>query len=186
MADWFTIAEARAVKPLEKVIYTDALIVAARALAQSAIEDACGVAFTPTAFTGQVVYANGGADIFLRPRLLTVTTVTQAGTAVTLTDVEVGPDGVAYRPNGWPAGRLVVAGTYGYAAPPERVKRAAIQLAKRYLVDTPINDRTTSLTTVDGNTERFVTAGLGTTLFDVPEVNAVVQLYGVRPGLAVA
>ncbi|MDP2712100.1 MAG: hypothetical protein Q8O56_12865 [Solirubrobacteraceae bacterium] len=192
-AKWFTVEDARAVSPLGNATkYPSEMIEAAREVAQSSIEDACGVSFTPSPFTVRVV-SHGAPSIWVTSRLLTVESATRGdGEEIDLTGLEPGDYGTAHLPRGWPTGLLTFTGMHGYPVPPERVKRAAILLTKRMLVDSPINDRTTSLTTVDGNTERFVTAGVTRlnhgreALFDVPEVNACVAVYGVRDGLAIA
>lgn len=186
-APYFTVAEARALKPLNNVtLYPDAAITAARDVAQTALEEACAVAFTPSAFTDTVV-SPGTTKLLLRPRLRSVDWVeTLDGTPIDPTWAYTTVEGIAYMATGWPAGPLVVSGEHGYDAPPPRVARAALLLTKRFLVDSPISDRATSHQSPDGATEFYVTAGRGGAFFDVPEANAVVELYGIRSGLLVA
>ncbi len=97
-------------------------------------------------------------------------------------------DGRVYREGGWTAGRrnVVITGTRGYPYPPPRVGRAALLLAKRFLVDSPHSDRATSITTEDGTTQFLVTAGVRQAVTDVPEANAVIEEYGLRGAFAVA
>jgi hypothetical protein len=72
---------------------------------------------------------------------------------------------------------------HGHPVTPERVKRAAIRLAKRWLVEGPVDDRATTFSNDDG-TYSLVTPGRRGEFFDLPEVNAVVQQYGLTVGVA--
>lgn len=185
----FSIAQARAVKPLNNTdTYTAAAITEARTLAEMALEDACGVAFVPR-YARRSFDGSGSGDLLLPPLARTVTVGSIDGTALTsseLADLEIYDSGVLYNPLGWTAGRRNVSLTYthGYPSPPPRVGRACLLLAKRFLVDSPIHDRATSVTTDDGTTSFFVTAGVRDAVFDVPEANAVVEEYGMRFGVA--
>lgn len=183
----FTLVAARKLKPLDNVtLYLDADITAAGEMASEALENACGVTFTPRAFT-ETFDGTGRSELFLKTTLpLTVTSVTLNGVAVSPT---LYPDGTLYLASGWSATsrrNIVVTGTAGHATCPARVARAALLLAKRWLVDSPVNDRTTVFTNYEGATERFVTAGVGSALFDIPEANAVVAAYSLQAGLMVA
>jgi hypothetical protein len=188
MPSYFTIAEARAMPPLGNATkYPDADITAARDTAESALEDACGIAFVPRAFTLTIpARAYTTSTILLPPRTTAITSATDAGVAIDVSLAEFDPSGSVYLPAGWTARRISVTGTAGYAAPPLRVKRAALLLTKRLLVDTPVNDRATQITNPGGVSESYVTAGrlLGkqVQMFDVPEINVVVRLYGMRHG----
>lgn len=189
----FTIAEARALKPLDSTTtYPTASIVAARTIAETALEDACHVPFVPTYFR-TTVEGNWRGDVLLPiVRPLTITSVAVDGIAVTLSDVTLYEDGRLYYAAGWPMGagvtrrNIAVQGTYGYPYPPPRVSRAALLLAKRFLVDSPVSDRATTLTTEDGTTSLLVTAGVRQAVFDIPEANAIVDHYGMQDAFAVA
>lgn len=193
MADWFTIADARALPgPNGGVLanaakYPDAAIVAARATAQDAIEHAANVHFTRTVFV-ETIDGNGRCEVRLRAvRPLELTTVVVDG--LTVADAVLYPDGRVYRAAGWPATtrrNIVVTGVAGYDSCPPRVAHAALLLTKRWLVDTHVSDRATTVTGQDGSSQYFVTAGVKGALFDVPEVNAVIEDYGVRRGRMVA
>jgi hypothetical protein len=182
----FTEAEARAVKPLDDTNkYTDAEIIAGRTLAEAALEDACGLSFVPRYFREKVDGLGVGDVLLTKPRPLTITAATVDGTALSadqLADLELYRDGRVYNPSGWAEGRrnVVLTGTAGFQFPPPRVGRACLLLAKRFLVDSPLNDRTTVFNHGDGSSEFFVTAGVRDAVFDVPEANAIVQDYGVR------
>jgi hypothetical protein len=71
---------------------------------------------------------------------------------------------------------VIVGYEHGFDFPPARISRAAILLAKRWLVEGPIDDRATSLITEDG-TFALTTPGLRGALFDLPEVNAAIEEY---------
>lgn len=180
----FSLTEARNVKPLDNTsTYTTAKLIAGRTLAEAALEDACGLSFVPRYFREKVDGLGVGDVLLTRPRPLTITAATVDGTAVSdLTTLELYRDGRVYNPNGWAEGRrnVVLTGTAGYQFPPPRVGRACLLLAKRFLVDSPLNDRTTVFNHGDGSSEFFVTAGVRDAVFDVPEANAIVQDYGVR------
>ncbi len=183
----FTIEQARRLKPLnDTTAYPTARLVEARTLAESALEDACEVAFVPTYFR-VTLDGRGRTDIMLPlSRPLTITSATVDGAAVTVDELGLYDVGRIYNPNGWAAGRrnVVITGTHGYPFAPPRVGRAALLLAKRFLVDSPVSDRTTSITTEDGTT-RFITAGERQAVFDVPECNQIVIEYGISDAYAV-
>lgn len=184
----FTVADARNIKPLDDTTtYPTSTIVAARVLAEMALEDECEIPFAPTYFNA-ILDGNGQTDLMLPlARPLTVTAATIGGTALTPSDLGLYPDGRVYYSARWLFGRrnVEITGTYGYATPPARVSRACLLLAKRFLVDSPISDRATSLITEDGATQFLVTAGVRQAVFDIPECNAVVARYGLRDAYAV-
>lgn len=180
----FTLADARALRPLDNTTnYPAANVIAARTLAEMALEDACGVAFVPR--YARETRTGKGCDLMPKnPRPLSLTSVTVNGSTVAdaVIDDENGAAAATfYRPGGWGSGRrnVTVKYTHGYPFPPPRVGRACLLLAKRFLVDSPISDRVTTMTSSDGGTQFFVTAGVRDAVFDIPEANAVVQEYGV-------
>jgi hypothetical protein len=172
----FTIAEARAFgQPLSDAAkYSSAQIAAVRTLAEQALEDACGVAFVPR-HAHELVSATGNGLVFKWPRVLAVLTVN--GVAPTGT-VDIYPSGVVTSSTGWPSGRLAVAYDHGYERPPERVKRAAILLAKRYIVNGPIDDRASKLDLGDQGSIALFNPMMRDSVFDVPEAEACVRAYG--------
>jgi hypothetical protein len=183
MADWFTNAELSAILD-GNVAYTSDQLEDARADAQADIEDACGVTFTPQAFT-EVIDGNGTAYLHLDAvPLLTVSAVTLDGADVLASATLDIDGGYLYRAAGWPFGarNVTVTGTAGYVAPPRPIVKAGRMLAKRYLTSTKISDRATSVSNADGVTEYLVVAGRGGAEFDVPYVNTVVRRYALGPG----
>ena len=184
----FTIAQARALPPLNSTqTYSTQQIVDARTMAENAIEDACGVALVPRYFSHSTYSASTRPSLLLKPRLRSLRSVTADGVAVSIATAVTTPEGSAeLTDTSWPAGNLAITGEHGYDACPPRVARAALLLAKRFLVASPVSDRSMAHTNDDGSTDIFVTAGRGGAPTDVPEANAVIALYGVRAGLCVA
>lgn len=191
----FAISEARALTALTNTTtYPASALILARTLAESALEDACGLPFVPRYFRGRYD-GTGDVDLLLPPRPLSITSVVvgattaSAGTTLTaneLTDLRLYDDGRLYNSAGWTEGRqnVQVKGTRGYRYPPPRVGRAALMLAKRWLVDTSVSDRATAIANAEtGTTQFFVTAGIREMVFDVPEANVIVQRYGVEHGV---
>lgn len=184
----FTIAQARAVKPLDNATaYPLAAITEARVMVETALEDACGVAFVPR-YKRLTVSGDGSGLLMLPPRTTAIRSVTRAGVAFTsleLADILLQPSGLAYYPSGWTAGNgnLVVGVEHGYPYPPPRVTQAALTLAKNWLVRGPIDDRSTSFSTEDG-TFLLSTPGMRGATFGVPEVDATVSAYSLNVAVA--
>jgi hypothetical protein len=145
---YFTVAEARTLKPLDNATtYPDANIDATRLIAEQALEDACGVAFVPRTQTETL--SGNGTNYLLpsRPRAQTVTAVTVAGTVYAgtdLTNLTVDEGGRIYNPLIWTQGtqgNITITYTHGYTSIPLRVKRAAMYLTRRWLVDGPFDEQ---------------------------------------------
>jgi hypothetical protein len=189
--EYFTVSDARALRALrltESPLYSDLDIAAARVAAETALEDACAVAFVPRYFS-QTSYSARRQPLLAIPRvarLRSIRSATADGVPVDVSSAVLLGDGTVYLATNWPAGSLVVRGEHGYDSAPPRVARAALKLAKSYLVDSAISDRTMRHTNQHGETEIFVTEGRGGAEFSLPECNAVVDRYGVRSGFLVA
>jgi hypothetical protein len=191
----FTVAEARKVKPLDNTTtYPTADIESARTLVETALEDACGVAFVPR-YRRDVLNGTGrGCVVLSRQRLRAVRAATIDGFAVTLSSVKIASSNSLMFSTLWSDSVEDVRWTRGYAnvivgyehghdyAPP-RVSQAALLLAKNWLIKGPLDDRTTSLSTEDG-TFTLATPGLRGSRFGIPEVDAVVDQYSIRSNVA--
>jgi hypothetical protein len=182
----FSIPEAKATKPLDQAAYTTDLIVAARTEAERQLEDACGVAFVPR-YIRETVDGTGGYDLMLaRRRLRTVRTGTVDGTALTvseLADLEYAGTGRLRSPNVWAYGsEISVAYEHGYDYPPAGAGRAALRLAKHFLIDSPVDDRALRMD-MEGGSYVMATPGLRGARFGIPEVDAFVDSF---PSWAVA
>lgn len=182
----FTIAQARAVPPLNSTAkYPTDQIIGARTMVETALEDACGVAFVPR-YTRTVLSGNGRSTILLPPKLRTVRSVKLDGVAATDTaTIRVLPTGEAYYPAWWTPGyaNYEVAYEHGYDFPPPRVSQAALLWAKSFLVKGPVDDRMTSMSTEDG-TYLLSTPGLRGSHTGIPEVDAVIQQYSLSVAVA--
>lgn len=151
--------------------FTKDELVTVRLVVETALEDACSVAFVPRLAVETV---RGDGSYFLplkRTHVRRVRTVNGEPTTVTA-DVA----GIAL--GDWRRGRsYTLAYEHGHDYPPPRVSRAGLLLAKRWLVDGPVDDRATSITSESGTTTLLITPGMRGHLFDLPEVNAVVAAY---------
>jgi hypothetical protein len=184
---YFTIAEAKALTELASK--SAAEIAAGRTLAEQAFEHATGYTFVPR-YTRQTLSAVHGTVLRLPKRPLrsirAISETTSIGgtpTTLTTTDYAATEDGI-YRPATWTPGpnNVVVGYEYGADEPPERVKRAVLLLAKTWLTTGPIDDRATGIPT-EGGTIPLLTPGIRGSTFGIPEVDAVVEQYGIRQGI---
>jgi hypothetical protein len=187
----FSIADARALKPLDSAVsYPTSQIVSTRLLAEQALEDACGVAFVPR-YTYETVDGTGNWQLVTRwPKVTTIrsATVRSYGTVTTLAASDIALltyGGASTGGYGWPCGvgNVTVGYEHGYSAPPERVRRACLLLARNWLVTGPIDDRASTFSSADGGTFAMVTPGRGGSIFGIPEVDVVVQQYGMTVGM---
>lgn len=182
-----TLAALRRADPLgDADEYPDEDLEDARAAAESALEDAAGVAFVPRHGYARLD-GTGRCELLLPdPGVLRVRAVTVDGEALdqdALDALEVyGDEGIVYRADGWSQGRrnVVVQYEHGYRPVPGRVPEAVRQLVRHVLVDSPVDDRATSVTNEDGTVQVFVQPGVRGAIFAIPEANAVVRQYGVR------
>jgi hypothetical protein len=184
---YFTVAEARAFSTeLANVTkYPDAAIETTRVTVEQELERRCGVAFVPRAET-EVIDANGATDILLRwPRPLTVTSATLDDTALTVGDVTLYRDGRAYLENRWTSGRgnLTIAYTHGYETIPGAAKLAALTWTKSLLVKGPLDARTTSYTTDDGQ-YTLATPGMRGSQTGIPIVDEFINSYNLHVAVA--
>lgn len=184
----FTIAQARTLKPLQSTTdYPTAAIVEARTMVETALEDACGVAFVPR-YRREVIAGSGSATMMLAPKLRAIRSVTVDGAAMsvgTFTGIRVLPSGLAYNPAGWTWGvaNLDVAYEHGHDFPPPRVSQAALLWAKDLLVKGPISERSTSMVSEDG-TFSLATPGMRGSWTGLPEVDATINMYSLAVGVA--
>lgn len=184
----FTIAQARALKPLDNAVaYPIASLIEARTMVETALEEACGVAFVPR-YAREFVSGSGGSMLLLRPKVRAIRSIAVNGVALSqslLDTIRVLPTGEAYYPTGWNAGiaNLEVAYEHGHNYPPPRVTQAALTWAKNFLVKGPIDDRTTSLTSEDG-TYVLATPGMRGSWTGIPEVDATIAQYSLAVGVA--
>jgi len=181
----FTIAQARSLNPLsDPTKYPTQAIIDARTLVETALEDACGVAFVPR-YRRELVSGTGGTELVLSsPRVTALRSTTLDGATVTDTVVPSAP-GVIYTAGGWTRGfgNYSIAYEHGWPFPPPRVSQAALLWAKSVLVKGPIDDRTTSFSTEDG-TFSLATPGIRGSVTGIPEVDATIAQYNLTCAVA--
>lgn len=188
MPEYFTLAELRALPDMDDVArYTDARVESSAAFVVAVIERVTGTSFISRTVTNEV-HDGGVYGIVLRkPHVLSVTSATIDGVAVTET-LSV-RSGVVQRyatgattPTAWTAGQRNVKVTYsaGYSSTvPADLKEAALTATRHHLITTDgksgTSDRATSITNEYGNIQLSV-AGENRP-FGLPEVDAVVMGY---------
>lgn len=191
----FTIAEARALKPLDQTsVYSTAAIVAMRNTVEQALEDECGVAFVPR-YTLETVSGTGTSMLPLRwPKIRAIrsASITTAGTATALTASELalltlggwgGIDGYTWTAG---TGNVTVGYEHGFDRPPEEIKRAALLLTKIWLTgeNRPKDDRAITYSSDAGGTYSLSVPGRNGSAFGHPDVDVAVQRYSLRVGVA--
>lgn len=171
----FGLDELRQMDPLQdQVKYPMAKLIEARTLAETALEDACGVAFVPR-YSHRTVQAYGDTTIDLGPKVRLVRSATLNGVASDVSTLTYSA-GLAVSSGTWTSGVWTIGWEHGYDSCPPWVARASMLLARHFLVESPIDDRFSSVSTQDG-TFSMVTPGMRGALFAIPEINAVVDQY---------
>lgn len=185
----FTIAAARTLKPLDNATtYPVASIATMRTRVEQAIEDACGVAFVPRFMRETVSGAANRSLVVSQPRVSSVRSVQRDGVALAAGELAAttpSDAGILHNLSGWAWGQenYIVSYEHGYSRTPARVSQAALTLARLWLVDGPLDERTTAFTTADG-TFTLSTPGMRGAVFGVPEVDATVNAYDERAMVA--
>lgn len=184
--EYFTLAELNALPNMTEGRYSTARKEAAAAWAVGIIEREVETSFIARTVTDEI-HGGGGSSIVLdTPHVLSVTSATENGVAVT--DTLKVRNGVVRRyasatsttPARWAAGVENIAVTYeaGYSAtvPPD-VKEAALQATRWRLLATnsnsDLNARQTSITNEMGGTVNFAVAGTNRPT-GYPDVDAVI------------
>jgi hypothetical protein len=187
----FGIAEARALKPLDSVTnYTTAAIIDMRTTVEQALEEECGVAFVPR-YTRETVNGPGTMTLLLKwPKVTAIRSALVGTTTLTSTDLAALTYGLGGVVGGyaWTAGigNLTVGYEHGYPTPPAEIRRAALTLAKMWLVGqrSPIDDRAITFNTTDGGTYSLAVPGRNGSHFGHPDVDIAVDRYSLRVGVA--
>jgi hypothetical protein len=180
----FTVARARTRSPLQDTAnYSTESILYYRTLAEMALEDICGVAFVPRFSRDKAYIASAG---MLQVNRRKVTSVLDIYTAINngyqalpnLSGLRIESGGMIFMPAIWNFWAMPIEVSYehGYKFVPPRVSRAAIELARRWLVESPWDERMTKFRSREGGEVDILTALSDP--FDIPEVVAVVDLYG--------
>ena len=194
---YFTVAQARARSPLgDTTTFPTQNILDFRTMAERALEDICGVAFTRRYSHHTATIASWG--LLKVPRRLAkvvrnIYTQTDQGPVAlpTLSGLRIMPSGLIFIPTfwNWWSEPITVAYEHGYDYVNPRVSRAALELARRWIVESPWDERTTAFRTRDGGEMQLLTAGTSrpgsatsgggiSNPFDIPEVVSVAEAYG--------
>lgn len=181
----FTINRMRQRTPLQDTnMYPDETLLYYRTLAEMALEDACGVAFVPRYSYEEAFIAMYGVLSTSRRRINNVRmiwTSTDIGPQPlpTLKGLRIMTGTHIFMPTlwNWWSRPIFVGYEHGYPFPPPRVSRAAIELARRWVVESPWDERMTGFRTRDGGQLDILTASKSDP-FDIPEVAAVSDFYG--------
>ena len=198
----FSTAEARAAANAQLASvadYPDLTITAKEAEIRAWFERAAGVNFIPTTHNGEVHDGDDSNYLVLEwPRITAVSAITVDGVALSATEINLTDydEGLAVDPvlpiitrrsgtflSGW--ANVVVSYTAGYAACPDLVKRAALQVCVEELVTTTVPWQATGYD--DGGTSYSFGAGdgFGERWHKLPDVVKALRLYSHRlPGVA--
>jgi hypothetical protein len=184
---FFTVPEFRALGTAyaNTTNYPTSTITDMRTTVEQALEDACNRAFVPR-YERETLSGTGSTTARLKwPDIRSIRSITIDDVAGTAADVAFQPSGIAYYASGWTLGHgnIVVGYEHGMPYPPERVKRAALLLAKRWLTPSAVDDRAINMTN-DSGTYAIMQAGVRGHLFDLPEVVATVDQYSLQVGVA--
>lgn len=181
----FTVGRARKRSPLQDTnTYPTDQVIFYRTLAEMAIEDICGVAFVPR-YSRHVASITGTGLLRLPRRdvrrVVQITTATDQGPQAlpVLTGLRIISESLVFMPSlwNWWSQPIYVAYEHGMDEPNPRAARAALELARRWIVESPWDERMTSFRTRDGGEMSIMTAS-NSDPFDLPEVNALADVYG--------
>jgi hypothetical protein len=190
----FSLPDLIALKP-SNLSWTTAKMTATRTLVEQTIEDACARAFVPR-YTLETLSGNGMSNLMLKwPDVRSVRTVTVTtagvGTAYTVGELAL----VAANPTGlvsntgrvWDlgSGNITIGYEHGPDFTPARVTQAALTLARAWLVKGPVDDRALGVAAPDGGFSfGLATPGRNGSWVGLPEVDAVIDQYNMRVGVA--
>ena len=179
----FSIAQALATSGLGGKTEED--IRGVRTLVETALEQACGVAFVPR-YSRMFVSGNGLSTYLLPPRVTAIRSLKVDGVAATDVDTMlVLPSGELYYPTGFTRGfsNYEIAFEHGHPYPPPRVSAAALLWAKTILVSGPMDDRALTYSTEDASYTMAV-PGMRGSVSGIPEVDATIAAYSLNVAVA--
>jgi hypothetical protein len=182
----FSISDVRALNPqlADPAKYPADRIGDMRTTVEDAIERELGFATVPR-FALEKVTGVYGQPLRVRPYVRTIRSVSVNATA--LTSPQIAALSFAGRyiggyqwggPPDWPSttglSNITIGYEHGLDGPSQRLRRAALLLAKIWLVSGPVDDRTSTFSSAEGGTYSLVTPGVRGSVFGVPEVDAAV------------
>lgn len=172
----FTIAQLRAFSNnafADTTKYPTAELVRVRTDVEIALERELGYALVPryerATVTAQSRYLQ------LKPFTRTIRSLSSAGTVVDTSVLPLSETGYLAGTYTWP---VVVGYEHGLDANSDttrRMQRAGLMLAKSWLQDSPVDDRASTFSSVDGGTYGLVVPGRGGSTFGVPDVDVAVE-----------
>lgn len=182
----FSVAQARLQSPLQDYnTYSDDAIMYFRTLAESALEDACGVNFVPRYRRDRASIATFGLLSVPRNNVTDVIQITtnyngEDQPIPTLEGLQLVSTNQIFMPVLWNWWSLPIKIAYisGYPYPPLRAAQAALLLARRWLIESPWDERMIGFRSREGGELQILTAN-HSNAFDIPEVVAVADQYGV-------
>jgi hypothetical protein len=183
----FSLAEARAVSPLDSTTnYSTADLVDTRTAVEQALERACGCAFVPR-YRIETLNGTGSPGFPLdQPFVIRIRTVTVDTVPLLSPEIAL----LAFTPTGfvsstsrlWTAGvnNITVGYEHGLQDPPGEIRRAALMLAKMWLVGrrNPIDDRAVTFNAgADGGTYSLAVPGRNGSSFGHPDIDVAVDRH---------
>jgi len=164
--------------------YPTSAILLYRQLAEQALEDICGVAFVPRLRKDEAsIIGYGILEVPRRwiTKVLDISTATNTGpqSLPSLTGLRINQGSTLFLPTWWNWWSMPITVTYesGYKETPMRISRAALELARRWLIESPWDERMTGFRSREGGSMQILTAS-NSDPFDIPEVVAVAGAYG--------
>jgi hypothetical protein len=172
----FTVSQLRAFSNnafADTVKYPTAELVRIRTDVEVALERELGYALVPryerATVTAQSQY------IQLKPYTRTIRSLSSAGATIDTSALPLSETGYVAGTYNWP---VVVGYEHGLDANSDttrRMQRAGLMLAKAWLQDSPVDDRASTFSSVDGGTYGLVVPGRGGSTFGVPDVDVAVE-----------
>lgn len=182
----FTLQELAAVKPSNQT-WTAATMADMRTTVEQAVEEEYGTALVPR--YRLETFSGDSTDVLrLRGPILDVRSITVSGTALdagTLDLLYINDSFLTGYTWPWGSGNVTVGYEYGLAFPPQRVRQAAIRLARTWLVSGPVDDRALGAASPDGSFSfGLATPGRNGSVFGLPELDQIVMSSPYRVGVA--
>lgn len=169
------LAALRDVQQLPEPERTDEKLAAIRTTAEQAFEKAASerlkyrVAYVPRFAYQRRLRADDDFLALGSQPVRALRSATAGADTLDLSGVELEDDGAVGL---WPNRNVSVFYEYGYDRPDEDIKRAVLTLAKNWLIEGPIDDRSTSVATETGGTILLATPGVRGSVFGIPAVDA--------------
>lgn len=180
----FSVAQARTKSPLQDATtYPASSIVFYRGLAEQALEDILGFSVVPRYRQDIATITGSGLLMLPRRKLRNILWITQAGLTVpVLVGLRLFDGGLVYTPGlwqwySWWSQPIEIGYEEGLDSCPYRISNALLLLARRWVVESPWDERMTSFRSREGGDLEILTADHSNP-FDIPEIVAIAGAYG--------